>query len=514
MQLSSSTVTADDDLRSRDRLDRARWAGAWARHRALILLLALASVLRIVLVVQGGQLYWPDERLYTEVLDIFDLNQSNPLGVLRALLGTQEHLGFALISAVPAGIQLALGHALSRSGNGLMVLPGVVLSQMSVIAIWLVYAIARRAGRDGTEALVAAALMVSATTMFYYARHLLPYDSALTIGLVALWCGIGSSRRDSLSCGAAASAAFITYNGYWLLAGVAMLVHVVHGGRTSPRNALTRALFTAAGFLLVPAAIMACQLAIGAPLLVTGMRQLAGSVTDGYAPEGFSATWAYLWHAEHGLLLLWLAAALFVALDRSSWNPRRRRTATVWIVSALFVYLGLAVTSALLHVFVVMGRQSRQLVPFFCLATAAVVAELLERRRWRGWIVGACVAALVGQAAWNMGPPLQQRFPRDVISEITAKYGPVDHGSSLEGPPLTNARVESRWLLVNAQHLYHPRAPKALPPGTVVLRFTHPLQFLPYQYEGFEPMERQVLRTNDISIRLIDTGAASATAFR
>ena len=73
-----------------------------------------------------------------------------------------------------------------------------------------------------------------------------------------------------------------------------------------------------------------------------------------------------------------------------------------------------------------MGRQSRQLVPFFCLATAAVIAELLERRRWAGWIVGACVAALVLQVGWNFRQPLQQRFPRDVIAEITAKYGPID----------------------------------------------------------------------------------------
>ena len=70
------------------------------------------------------------------------------------------------------------------------------------------------------------------------------------------------------------------------------------------------------------------------------------------------------------------------------------------------------------------------------------------------------------------------------------------------------------WLL-NAQHLYHARAPRAgFAPARMretglveVMRFPHPLQFLPYQYEGSEPMERQVLRANDIAIRLIDTGS-------
>src|SRR6185503_6225925 len=71
----------------------------------LILLLALASLLRLVLVVQGGQMYWPDERLYTQVLDIFDLHRGSAFEILKGLFSTQDHLGFALISAIPAAIQ-------------------------------------------------------------------------------------------------------------------------------------------------------------------------------------------------------------------------------------------------------------------------------------------------------------------------------------------------------------------------------------------------------------------------
>jgi hypothetical protein len=250
------------------------------------------------------------------------------------------------------------------------------------------------------------------------------------------------------------------------------------------------------------------ELATGAPLLFSGMRRLAATVTDGYAPEGFSLPWAYLWNAEHGLLLAWIAAALFVILGRTEWNAGRRQTAVMWVTGATVIYLGLGFTSAVLHVFVVMGRQSRQLVPFLCLAAAAATVELLERQRWSSRIVATCTAALVIQAGWNFRQPLQQRFPRDVIAEITSKYGPVDFETSIEGPPLTREHVESEWVLLNAQHLYHPRAPRPPLPASLVevMRFPHPLQFLPYQYEGFEPMERQVLRGNDIAMRLIDSG--------
>jgi hypothetical protein len=501
------SVTPAADSPFRERLVRARATDLVAHP--LLLLLALASLLRLMLVVQGGQLYWPDERLYTQVLDIFDLHQGHWFDILKALFSTQDHLGFALISAPIAAIQFAIGHALSRSGNGLMLLPGIVLSQASVISIALVYAIARRVGRDRIEALIAAALMASATTMFYYARHLLPYDAALALGLLALWCAVGTSRRDSLMCGAAASAAFVTYNGYWLLVAAVLLLHIVHEGRTTVRSAAVRAIYAAVGFVAVPAGIVLIELLTGAPLMFSGMWRLAGTVSDGYAPEGFSLPWTYLWHAEHALLLAWIGAALFVVVGRTGWNPRRRHTAATWVIAAVLTYLALGGSSAIFHVFVVMGRQARQVVPFLCLATAAAAVELFERRRWPSWIVAAGVIALVAQTGWNFRQPIQQRFPRDVIAEITAKYGPIDFENTIEGPPLTHEHVESRWVLLNAQHMYNPRTPRPPLPASVieVMRFRHPQQFLPYQYEGLRPTERQVLRSSDISMRLIDIGA-------
>jgi hypothetical protein len=489
-------------------------------QRPLVLLLAFASLLRVILVVQGGQLYWPDERLYTQVLDIFDVHRGDWFALAKALFSTQDHLGFALISAPPAAFQFSIGHALSRSGNGLMIIPGLLLAQASVVSIALIYAIARRAGGDRVEARLAAVLMASAATMFYYARHLLPYDSALMLALLALWFGVGATRRDSLACGAAAAAAFVTYNGYWLLGGVVLLLHIAQRGRTTAAGALRRALYAAAGFAIVLAAIVLGEMATGAPLLFGGMRRLAGTVTDGYAPEGFTLPWAYLWHAEHGVLLVWMGALLFVVLARDATNSRRR-AATMWVLAAVLVYVGLGFSSAILHAFVVMGRQARQMVPFFCLATAAALREVSERPGWGSRTASVCIAALVLQAAWNFRVPLQQRFPRDVISEITSKYGPIDFDNTLDGPPQSHEHVESQWVLFNAQHLYHPRAPRPafartradgagspLPPGLIeVMRFRHPLQFLPYQYEGFEPMERQVLRANDIAMRLVDAGA-------
>src|SRR5206468_1294142 len=119
--------------------------------------------------------------------------------------------------------------------------------------------------------------------------------------------------------------------------------------------------------------------------------------------------------------------------------------------------------------------------PFLCLGCAAAIVELRDRRRHARWVVAACALALAVQVSWNMRQPLQQRFPRDVIAEAVAKYGPIDFENSIEGPPLAHDHVDSRWVLLNGQHLYHPRAPRPALPSSVteVMRFPHPLQFVP-----------------------------------
>ena len=59
-------------------------------------------------------------------------------------------------------------------------------------------------------------------------------------------------------------------------------------------------------------------------------------------------------------------------------------------------------------------------------------------------------------------------------------------------------------LTLNAKHLYPGPEPVRLPPRYTVIKSTpHPLQFLPYQYEGYRPEQRAALRAADISMRLI-----------
>jgi len=161
------------------------------------------------------------------------------------------------------------------------------------------------------------------------------------------------------------------------------------------------------------------------------------------------------------------------------------------LFAGALIYGLLVVFSVGFPKFVVYGRLARQLVPFLCLVTAAAIAHLLRSPRALIRVAAvAIVAAVVGQAALNFRQPLRQSFPADFIA--------------LNRPPEDVAARYRQLIWVNAQHLYPGPEPVALPPHLVTLaEARHPLEFLPYQYEGYTPENRAALRSADIRMRLV-----------
>src|SRR5262245_55245913 len=150
----------------------------WKQHKALLVLLAVSWGVRAVLVLHGGQCYWPDETRYLRTWSVLlRLSQANLAGVLDYVLQSPDHTGFILVGGLPAVIQYItiwlLGLPVERfSVEKTMWVPAIPLSLASVASIGMTYAVARRAGADKREGLMAAFMMACATTMFYYSRHL------------------------------------------------------------------------------------------------------------------------------------------------------------------------------------------------------------------------------------------------------------------------------------------------------------------------------------------------------
>jgi hypothetical protein len=261
---------------------------------------------------------------------------------------------------------------------------------------------------------------------------------------------------------------------------------------------------TAIGFIVVPIALTGASVVAGSTPFVDLMARFAGTVDQGTFSEGWRLPWEYLWDAEHGLLLLWAAGAFVLVWQMVAHRDQVTRRAIAWIGAAAAVYLILVIGSAGLGKFVVYGRLAREMVPFFCLTAAAAVAGVSAR--WHLNRVAAYAAILVAfQVALNFWQPIVQQFPLQVQEAVASSYGPVGRALTVKGPPISGSdpSVASRYVLLNAQYLYPIQAPKKAPAGRVLLQTPHPLQYLPYQFEGYDPVERSVLQSVDLSIRLI-----------
>ncbi len=251
----------------------------------------------------------------------------------------------------------------------------------------------------------------------------------------------------------------------------------------------------------------------------------------GYPPEGWSVPWAFFWHSEHGLLLLWAIGVVTLAWFCIRRSQICQGRGPLWLAVILGGYLIIAVGSIGPTKFSIHGRTARELVPFLSLATACAVTCLVNRWRWGRGMAIFGTTLLVGQTLVNFHQPFVQQYPAEFERRVKRDFGPVRRDLTVQGPTLedlwlpvqeravdlaetTNPESESvasnsRYILYNVKYLAPVLGPKPARSGAVVVRAAHPLQFIPYSYEGYTPTERSILRSTDISMRLIDTSACS-----
>ncbi len=478
-------------------------------HKLLFALLTFSWGLRIALAVQGGQLFWPDEKRYFRGLELYEsLIKIDPRGALRAL-SHPDHIFFPLVACVPAAI-----HSLAVKLTGLndsLWIGAAVLGLASVANISLVYALARRGGATGNEAFFAAFLMACANTMFYYSRHLLPYDASMVLALFALYVGIHkrTSALRSYLCGLVACMAFLIYFGSWPLATAVIFLHAI-SGETHLRDFVRRGLMCSLGFLLPFILISGSSLILRKSsqtpaALISGAIHFSNTAIQGDFAEGWSHPWEFLWHAEHLLLLVWAAGLALIVVRARKENKEAIRRGGMWSIGVTTIYLLLVLTSNILHKFVVYGRNDREMVPFLCLATACAFFSLPARLNM---FVYSTSAVVLVQGAMSLAPSFMLKFPREIDQRVVHEYGSVRHETTIfdvRPQAYSDDDPGARYVLLNAQILYPIKGVNNPPPGRLIFRVPHPLKFIPYQYEGYAPPERRVLRTSDISVQLIET---------
>lgn len=459
-------------------------------NRLVLGVLAVSVVLRVLLVRGGGQMLWSDETRFDVARDAVAAAAAGQWRAgLQLLFAGADHLLFKIIGLLPAALERACGTERD-------VLPAHFLASLSVLNILLVWRIARAAGAAAREAAFAACFMAAAAVNFYYARHLFPYDMALSFGLLALWTGW--TGRDtwwrSLGCGVLSGLAFLTYNGAWLFGAVVLGGHVLLHW-TGPGPALRKAVLAALGLAApIVAAVMAAR-SVGTDL-VASFIGFSRTINQGDFGRGWRLLLEYFWAAE-GLNFI-LISALLITVGLGAVAARRWNRGARWLAGVLFVVAGLVLLSDVWPKFVIYGRTARFVVPLACLAAAYGLE--------RFWLVGgrvAVVAAAVlllvfGQAVANFWAPLRQVFPRQFYREAVRLREQLRAAGEQRQLAIIYADA-----LVNRGSIL-----STLPDHEVKLAAPNPVQYRPYLFEGFAEAERRLLESADVRMRLIAVNRA------
>ena len=430
----------------------------------------------------------PDDVRYLRALDLMNTRD------YAALLKTYDHLGFTLISFIPASFQRVAAQATGQSLDNLLAIPALILSLSSLGCIWLIYGIARRVGASEREALIAALLAALTNCLYYWSPYVLPYDASMFVALLALYVGLRGDhvRRRAFYVGLLGFSAFLIYNAHWILGGAVLLLPLL----LRPRRVVERVIYTAIGFLVLPAILL---LLTGGGYF-SGLMQFGDTVVQGAFSEGWSLPFEYFWSSEGLLAVVWLIG-LLAALIAWVRSPARfaERRAAYWLLSAVGIYALLVIGSVVLQKFVVYGRTARELVPFVVLA-AAYGIDHLPRVGRSGLIVVAALVALP-----NLAQPLWIEVPRAAELRALAEVGSFSRDSTLLNLNL-DVEPPQRYVLLNTQYPYPILGIKPDPPGHVIFTMRHPFTFDPLLYEGFDGDMRAIVRSSHLQMELIDTG--------
>ena len=463
-------------------------------RRALLLLLLISLGLRLAIIFRGGQYFWADESRYGAAASAWDAwYHGHRHEALLLIAGTADHLGFKALMLAPAWLQIKTGATTAQ--------PACLLALFSVANIFWVWLLARRMGADEREALWSAAAMAAAASMFYWTRHLMPYDVALFWALACTYVAVKPRPGflDSWLAGILGFAAFVTYNGYWVLVACALTTHVLLA-LPGWLEALKRAFFGLLGLAGTFLLMLFGALHFGIYLLVSYL-DFSGSINQGDFREGHIVFFDYLWQVEHLTALIWVAALLAFGWLVLRAEGRARRRGGVWIAIIVAVAIILVVGSNVMETCVVYGRLARQVVPFCALLTGWTAAQLFRGRAPWGRVEQVALAVMLAGGGWSLSVPLRQEFPATFHRKEVAAMEAYRVLHAREGPVAT---APGRFRLLYDGFLWPDPGEPLLPAHyETLLASPHPLAWRPYLYEGFNHEQRKKFEATDITMRLV-----------
>ncbi|MBB6061021.1 hypothetical protein HNQ93_003897 [Hymenobacter luteus] len=488
----------------------ARFGRGWWLWPGLPLLVIL--LIRLGALQAGGALAFPDEERHLKSVEAVEaIFRGDVERLCLHLANTQGRPADALLRLPVALVQVGLHRfwQIPPASPTSLLVPQLLNWVVLLLNMALLWRLARRWLPAATASVVLVVYSALSSTQLYV-RHLLPYDTALGVVLLALVllsapaAAVRSPWRSGLLAGGLGLLAFAVYPGYYfapLLPGALLLASL-------PLAAWKRALLgfgTGAGVVVVPLEVLT---RFGHISYLRTLQHLPATVIQGDFSEGFSFLPRYLWQVEGltgALLLLAALPGLWALLFRYA-RPVTRVVAAVPIAA----WLGHACLGYFAHTLVFYGRIAHFFLPFLALYAGSAL-QLIRPRRLQQLTAAGLVAAAFWGLARFVPTYFALAYPRDVL----AAYPGVAPGrlrylnegglnATLNyavppGRPQTGSALPDSLVLVNCTFLYPLLSPDCQPvrlPAAhqPVLDAPHFLTLPAYGFEGFSPAMREQLQ--------------------
>lgn len=148
----------------------------WAVASGSVLITAF--LLRLTIVLRGGQQFWPDEDRFEGARQAArHLLAGETLAALRVTFASPEHILFRILAIFPALLEVHFQAA--------PWLPGICFAAVSTAMLWSIGRLAIAAGGSDMEQCFVLMVGLSCASLFYYSRHFFPYDLSLLFFLSA-----------------------------------------------------------------------------------------------------------------------------------------------------------------------------------------------------------------------------------------------------------------------------------------------------------------------------------------
>ena len=453
----------------------------------------ISLLLRWVLIIRGGLFYHPDEGRYPNISALLNVfMQKGALKAIKFLANDLSHLGYRILATIPALIE----HKFKLPN----ITSAIFFSFISVLNLYLLWKISNRIRMTPQGSRYVLLIVASSNSLLYFSRHLFPYDTSMFFGLWALYIGLGrsSSHWRSFVVGVLSFLGFITYNGYWLLAALAMVLPpIIKGGKLC--TLAQKFSITSLGFFSIATPLLVIVSIATKRNPIEDFLAFSSTITQGSFSEGWSFPFEYLWHAEHFWFVIIVILSLYTILNFRKTNPLILK---LGIGGILFIYLCLLLFSTGLHVFVVYGRLVRQIIPFLAITAANGLVLYSNTNKFTKNIALIIMFIIIVQGLINFRTSFMVSYPREFVNAAQERFPDLEVPMSRSPLDQLPVCISSNYVITNINYPYPLPENKLTLDEDPLMSVPHPVNFLPYQYEAYTPEDREIFRRENIKMEV------------